>query len=175
MSEVKTVKIFTAEDSIQAEMLLDTLKNNGVPAYKQAAGPGGFMTVYGGNAKSGEEIYVAEENEEKAMEILTDIGLFQEMKEIQYAFLIMGDYDSKDDQVEFADGRTRMIGVSDLEDACKVARRLQKSGIDCIELCGAFGEDGARAIIEATEHQVAVGFVTHFPEQDDLFRKVFGE
>ena len=46
--------------------------------------------------------------------------------------------------------------------------------MDCIELCGAFGEAGARAVIVATRNQVPVGFVTHLPEQEELFRKTFG-
>ncbi|MDY4585617.1 MAG: DUF6506 family protein, partial [Oscillospiraceae bacterium] len=31
--------------------------------------------------------------------------------------------------------------------------RLVKQGVDCIELCGAFGEDGAREIIAVTENK----------------------
>ena len=34
MEEVKVVKIFTSQDNLQAEMILDTLKQNGIPAYK---------------------------------------------------------------------------------------------------------------------------------------------
>lgn len=43
-----------------------------------------------------------------------------------------------------------MRGVSTLEDACAAARELLEQGVGCIELCGAFGPDGARRIIEAT-------------------------
>ena len=55
-----------------------------------------------------------------------------------------------------------------------IIKALKKQGVKAIELCGAFGEDGARKIIEATGHEVAVGFVTHFPEDDELFRKAWG-
>ena len=44
----------------------------------------------------------------------------------------------------------------------------------CIELCGAFGEEGARRVIDATGGTLAVGYVVHFPEQDGLFKAVFG-
>ena len=52
---------------------------------------------------------------------------------------------------------------------------LADSGIGCIELCGAFGESGAKAIIEATENKIPVGYVTHLPEQNDIYASVFGE
>ncbi|MFQ7574196.1 MAG: DUF6506 family protein [Lachnospira sp.] len=32
-------------------------------------------------------------------------------------------------------------------------------------MCGAFGENGARAVIEATENKLPIGYVTHLPEQ----------
>ena len=93
---------------------------------------------------------------------------------MKYAFMIMGPYDPERDDVSFPDGLTRMIGVPDLETAANVAARLKDEGYEAIELCGAFGEAGARKIIDATGHSVAVGFVTHFPEDDDLFKKAFG-
>ena len=42
MEEVKVVKIFTSQDNLQAEMILDTLKQNGIPAYKKDADESGF-------------------------------------------------------------------------------------------------------------------------------------
>ena len=94
---------------------------------------------------------------------------------MKYAFLIMGPYIAADD-VWFPENEnmTRMIGVPDLETAANVAARLKDEGYEAIELCGAFGEAGARKIIDATGHSVAVGFVTHFPEDEDLFKKAFG-
>ena len=92
---------------------------------------------------------------------------------MKYAFLIMGDFDPDRDRAAFADG-TKMIGVSSLEQACETAKQLMQSGVQCIELCGAFGEDGARAVISVTEGKVAVGYVVHFPEQDSLFQALFG-
>lgn len=62
----------------------------------------------------------------------------------------------------------------DREKAARQAERLCREGVDCIELCGAFGEAGARAVIAATHNQVPVGFVTHLPEQEELFRTTFG-
>lgn len=92
-----------------------------------------------------------------------------------FAFLIMGSlFDSQADRAQIHNGVSRIIGVSDLDDACKTARELYENGIDCIELCGAFGEEGARRIIEATDNKIPVGFVTHLKEQDDIFAAAFG-
>ena len=93
---------------------------------------------------------------------------------MKYAFLIMGPYNSEKDDVRFPSSITRMIGVPDIDKACEVAKILKAEGYEAIELCGAFGEEGARRIIEATDHSLAVGFVVHFAEDDDLFKAVFG-
>ena len=82
---------------------------------------------------------------------------------MRFAFLIMGKFDSREDQAVIHNGTARIIGVSDLEDAARTAKRLEEEGIDCIELCGAFREEGARAVIEATGNRIPVGYVTHLP------------
>ena len=86
---------------------------------------------------------------------------------MRFAFLIMGKFDSREDQAVIHNGTARIIGVSDLEDAARTAKRLEE------ELCGAFREEGARAVIEATGNRIPVGYVTHLPEQDDVYRKAF--
>ena len=53
------------------------------------------------------------------------------------------------------------------------ARELLEQGVGCIELCGAFGPDGARRIIEATGNRIPVGYVTHLPEQEAVYRAAF--
>lgn len=92
---------------------------------------------------------------------------------MKFAFLIMGNFDDSTDRTEIHNGSAQMIGVSSMEAAMKTARRLQSEGVDCIELCGAFGEDGARKIIEATENKIPIGYITHLKEQDDVYRKAF--
>ncbi len=93
---------------------------------------------------------------------------------MKFAFLIMGNFDSGRDRVCFEDGNTWMIGVSSLREACREAQALAEQGVSCIELCGAFGETGAKAVIEATGGKLPVGYVVHLPEQDPLFDAVFG-
>ena len=95
---------------------------------------------------------------------------------MKFAYLIMDKiFDSSKDKAYIHDGISQIIGVSDIEEACKIAKELQAEGIDCIELCGGFREEGARKIIEATENKIAVGFVVHLEEQNDIYKKLFGK
>ena len=80
---------------------------------------------------------------------------------MKFAFLILGDFRPEADRAAIHGGAAQMRGVSTLEDACAAARELLEQGVGCIELCGAFGPDGARRIIEATENRIPVGYVTH--------------
>lgn len=73
--EQKLIKIFTAQDNIEAEMIIDILKRNHIPAIKEDLGNAGLMNLYGGNSKFGENIYVVETNAERATDILMGIGL----------------------------------------------------------------------------------------------------
>lgn len=93
---------------------------------------------------------------------------------MKFAFLIMGDFDVEKDRASIHDGDARITGVSSIEEACAEAERLCREGVDCIELCGAFGEQGAKAVIDATGNSIPIGYVTHLPEQDEIYKKVFG-
>ncbi len=92
---------------------------------------------------------------------------------MKFVFLIMGEaFDSADDRASIHGGMCSIIGVRDIEDACRIASGLEDAG--CIELCGAFGPEGAERIIEATGNRIPIGYVTHLPRQDDIFRAAFG-
>ncbi len=73
--ERKAVKIYTAPDNLQAEMILEVLGKNGIPGYKRDLGAAGIMNLYTGNSTFGEEIFVAEEDVPKAKELLEGMGL----------------------------------------------------------------------------------------------------
>ena len=73
--ERKAVKIYTAPDNLQAEMILEVLGKNGIPGYKRDLGAAGIMNLYSGNSTFGEEIFVAEEDVPKAKELLEGMGL----------------------------------------------------------------------------------------------------
>ena len=93
---------------------------------------------------------------------------------MRFAFIIMGeDFDSQRDCASIHEGAVQTIGVSSVEEACEVSKKLYEEGIDCIELCGAFGEAGAKSIIDVTENKIPVGYVTHLREQDEIFEQVF--
>ena len=94
---------------------------------------------------------------------------------MKFAFLIMDKiFNSEKDRSSIHNGVSQIIGVSNIKEACKIAKELKDEGIDCIELCGGFREEGARKIIEATENKIAVGFVVHLEEQNDIYKKLFG-
>ena len=92
---------------------------------------------------------------------------------MKFAFLIMGDFNIKVDRASIHDGTARIVGVANIGEAKEEALRLEREGVGCIELCGAFGEVGARAVIEATGNRLPIGYVTHFPEQDEVYRAAF--
>ena len=94
---------------------------------------------------------------------------------MKFAFIIMGDFSSPGECASVSRGEARIAAVSGLREACVFARKFAKEGIGCIELCGAFGEEGARAVVAATEGKIPVGYVTRLPEQDALYREIFGD
>lgn len=90
---------------------------------------------------------------------------------MRFAFIIMG-FDGE--AAGICGGAAAIVGAPDIDSACEAASRLEAEGVGCIELCGAFGPEGARRIIEATGGRVPVGYVVHLPEQDGLYAEVFG-
>ena len=94
---------------------------------------------------------------------------------MKFAFLIIGSFNIEQDRASIHDGTAQIIGIADMQEAIAVARQLCEDGIDCIELCGAFGPDGAREIMDATKNKVPVGYITHLPEQDAVFKAAFSK
>ena len=92
---------------------------------------------------------------------------------MKFVYLIMGPFDSKIDRKAIGkNDNAEIIGVKNLEEAKEISKSL--IGIaDVIELCGAFGKEGAREIIDATNGKIPVGFVTHFDFQNNLFDELF--
>ena len=92
---------------------------------------------------------------------------------MKFAFLSLGPgFDSSVDRAQIG-GVQSITGVSSIEDACAVARALVAEGVGCIELCGAFGSEGAAQIRESAGAGVGIGYVIHDADQDDLFRAFF--
>ena len=100
------------------------------------------------------------------------------MKRFRFGFIQMHDgFDPEKQQAQFANGedKTYIVGVDNLEQACRVAQKWAEEGlVDMIELCGAFGPEKAQELIDRTGGSIAIGYVTHFPAQDSLFTAFFG-
>ena len=72
--ERKEVRLCITQDNLEAQMILNVLEDKHIPAYKKDLGSAQIMNLYGGNSSFGEEIYVAEDDVEKAMDIIRGMG-----------------------------------------------------------------------------------------------------
>ena len=72
---MREVKIYSAEDRVQADIILEVLKKNDIPAFRQGLGSGGIMDIYGGNSIYGEDIIVDSDDVDRALEVLRTIGI----------------------------------------------------------------------------------------------------
>jgi hypothetical protein len=55
-----------------------------------------------------------------------------------------------------------VVGVSSTDEGAKIAKQLvQQEGITLIEVCGAFGYEGAKKVSEAVGDKVPVGMIVH--------------
>lgn len=87
------------------------------------------------------------------------------MKQFRFAFLVMSpDHDNSvhNAVMESPMCKSIMIGVSNLDDACAQAKKLVDAGaINKIELCGAFGKEGAQAVRDAVGDSVVVSYIVN--------------
>ncbi|MEG0785051.1 MAG: DUF6506 family protein [Christensenella sp.] len=93
-----------------------------------------------------------------------------------FAFLLMGEhYDPSQHCAKFETEKqtTYIYTVKNIKEAYAKIDDLAANGVGAIELCGAFGEETAHKIIEMTNGKIAIGFVTHFPQQDAVFAEFF--
>lgn len=92
---------------------------------------------------------------------------------MKFIYMIMGPFDFKVDRKAIGkNNNAEIIGVKNLDQAKEVCKSLIGLA-DVIELCGAFGKEGAREIIDATNGKIPVGFVGHYDFQNDLFDELF--
>lgn len=94
---------------------------------------------------------------------------------MNFAFIIMGNYEIEKDRAVIGNGSAQIVGVKDVPQACEAAKQLIAEGVGCIELCGAFGEKGAQTVIEATSNKTPIGYITHLPIQDEVYRQAFSK
>ena len=96
----------------------------------------------------------------------------------QFAFFLLGrEYDTGRHRATFETPGmvTYIYTVHSLPEACALAAGCAAQGVGAIELCGAFGPEGARAVRQAAGESVAVGYVVHDPSQDPVFEAFWGK
>ena len=92
---------------------------------------------------------------------------------MRFAFIFICPGLSGIERTVVRDGDSSFIGVHDIDEACSEAVRLESEGVGCIELCGAFGEDGARRVMDAVGMRIPVGYIVHLPEMDEAYARAF--
>ena len=96
----------------------------------------------------------------------------------KFAFILMGNHYTPAEHkacFETENQITYICTVKSFEEVKGVIETLVKDGVGAVELCGAFGKERADEIIAYTDNKLAVGFVIHNPEQDELFKNFFGK
>lgn len=70
---MKPVKVYSCADRVQADMLTEALRREGIPAYAESKGSGDYLNIYMGTSVFGETIYVDENDAARAKEIIKDM------------------------------------------------------------------------------------------------------
>lgn len=73
MEAMRPVKIYSAADKVEAGILMNLLEGNGISSFKQGTGSGGFMEIEYGFSIYGQDIYVDEQDAERAMELIQEV------------------------------------------------------------------------------------------------------
>lgn len=73
MQGMKPVKVYSCSDRVQADMLIEALKREGIPAYAESKDSGDYLNIYMGTSVFGETIYVDENDADRAKEIIGNI------------------------------------------------------------------------------------------------------
>lgn len=80
VKEQQSVNVFMADGNMQAEMIISTLKDNGIMAYGQDLGDAGFASVRYGMGRGIDDriaIVVASEKADSAKQVIKEMGLEQ--------------------------------------------------------------------------------------------------
>lgn len=97
--------------------------------------------------------------------------------ENKFAYILMGAHYTPEEHnaiFETKNQITYIYTVKNLDEAIEKSKKLKDDGIGVIELCGAFGKDGADKIIEATDNKVGIGYVVNNLKQESIFSDFFG-
>lgn len=78
---INPLKLKSVANKMEAELLMNLLKNNNIPCYSRSRGTGDYLKIYMGYSIFGEDIYVNEENFEEATNILASLEPNEATKE----------------------------------------------------------------------------------------------
>ncbi|MFA9464753.1 MAG: DUF2007 domain-containing protein [Velocimicrobium sp.] len=70
VTAMDAVKLISVDNTINAELVLNLLRNNDIPCYAKDNGIGGYMNIYMGYSIFGKEIYVDKSDFAHATEVL---------------------------------------------------------------------------------------------------------
>ena len=96
----------------------------------------------------------------------------------KWAMVIMNRlYDPEKDQrrLDTPDADSYILTVRNSEEAVELAKKLASEGFGTIEVCGAFGEELARKMYEATGCKVPVSYVVTPEDQLPAVLRFWGE
>lgn len=62
---------------------------------------------------------------------------------------------------ETEDGVVHVIGVKSTDEGAEIARQMVEEGVAIVELCGAFGYEGAKKVHDSVGEKVPVGMMVH--------------
>lgn len=93
----------------------------------------------------------------------------------KYAMMLMNeDFTSQDTQLHVPGIEHHIFTVCSADQAIKLAKKLAKEGFGAIEVCGAFGEELAKRMHQATGEIVPVGYVK-YPKEQEKSLQIFWE
>lgn len=96
----------------------------------------------------------------------------------KFAYMIIGPhYEPPKHKAIFEDERieTYIFTVRDFEEAKERILLCVQEGFGVVELCGGFGAEKAKELIELSQNKIGISYAVHFTEQEHIFAKFFGK
>lgn len=94
----------------------------------------------------------------------------------KFAYVLIGsEYDSPEHKAEFKTAKTHVMvrTAKDYEAAKELIQQLVAEGVKGVELCGGFGQERAREIMEMTDHKISLSYAVTEPEMKEINGKFF--
>lgn len=101
------------------------------------------------------------------------VVMYKDTSVKKYAMMLMNeDFTSQDIQLQVPGIEHHIFTVCTADQAIKLAKKLAKEGFGAIEVCGAFGEELAERMYQATDEMVPVGYVK-YPKKQERRLQIF--